>query len=176
MQYKGPDGWAGSISGAGGAAGDAYWLFGNLYEEVVIGPNWLVNSRDQLQRLHGFFVRTGPATYFVPISFLAPLLVWLAHALLRRTPAARQLRRASLFALLATMVNAIIVTSIVTRLFGDGYAGLSDTTVHALCLRWNILNAVRMMFTGTTACWLFATFRRLDRACGGPTVQTGATA
>lgn len=34
--------------------------------------------------------------------------------------------------------------------------------VHALCVRWNVLNAVRMALTAATVGWLFAAFRRLD--------------
>lgn len=144
--------------------GMLHWLFGNLYEEVVIAPNWLVSSQEQLHRLHALFVRTSPTTYFVPVSFVAPALTWVAQAICRRTPARGDLRRASLFALLATVVNAVIVGSIVTQLFGDGYSRLSEAVVHDLCVRWNALNGVRMIFTASTAYWLFAAFRRLDHS------------
>lgn len=145
--------------------GMLHWLFGNLYEEVVIAPNWLVGSREQLQRMHALFTRTSPMTYFVPITFMAPVMVWVAHAIQRRTFATVELARASLFALLASVLNAVIVACIVTKLFGAGYASASDATLHALCVRWNVLNAVRMVFTGATVFWLFAGFRRLDRHC-----------
>jgi len=143
--------------------GMLHWLFGNLYEEVVIAPNWIVDTPNQLQRLHAFFVRTTPTTYFVPVSFLAPVLVWIAHAIQRGALARAELRRASLFAALASVVNALIVTSIVTRLFGPAYASESGATLHDLCVRWNVLNVVRMAFAAATVFWLFAAFRRLDR-------------
>lgn len=155
--------------------GMLHWLFGNLYEEVVIAPNWLVDSREQLQRLHALFVRTSPTTYFVPLSFVAPVLTWAALVMCRGTLATGELRRASLFALLATIVNAVIVTSIVTRIFGDGYLRLPDAVLHASCVRWNILNGVRMICTAATVYWLFAAFRRLDRACADTIAEEGVT-
>jgi hypothetical protein len=153
--------------------GMLHWLFGNLYEEIVIAPNWLVNSRDQLQHLHAFFVRTSPTTYFVPITFLAPVLVWTAHALQRRAFGMPELRWASLFALAATVLNAVIVTSIVTRLFGDGYAAASDAALHTQCVRWNVLNGVRMVLVAATIFWLFAAFRRLDHRDAGAPCEGG---
>jgi len=153
--------------------GMLHWLFGNLYEQVVIAPNWLVNSREQLQRLHGFFVRTSPMTYFVPLSFVAPVLTWGALVVCRGTLARSELGRASLFALSATIVNAVIVSSIVTQIFGDGYARLTDAVLHASCVRWNILNGVRMICTAATVYWLFAAFRQLDHGSSDATAERG---
>lgn len=143
--------------------GMLHWLFGNLYEAVVIAPNWVVDTPQQLDRLHALFARTSPTTYFVPITFLAPLLVWVAWAVQRRAAAAAELKRASLFALLATAVNAFIVATIITRIFGDGYTSEAASELHGLCVRWNLLNTLRMALTAATAGWLFAAFRKLDR-------------
>ena len=106
-------------------------------------------------------MRTGPTLYFVPITFLGPIFTWVAWALHR----SRELRHASGFALLATLVNAFIVATIITRLFGE--VAPEAGAVHALCVRWNVLNAVRMALTAATVGWLFAAFRRLDRQPAG---------
>jgi hypothetical protein len=97
--------------------GMLHWLFGNLYEEVVIAPNWIVDTPRQLQRLHEVFVRTSPTTYFVPMSFLAPPAVWVAHAVQRGSLARAELRLASLFAMLASAVNALHA---VAEIWGSG--------------------------------------------------------
>jgi hypothetical protein len=150
-----------------GLLGMLHWLFGNLYETIVIAPNWVVDSTAQLDRLHGFFTRTTPTAYFVPISLLAPMLIWAAHALNRVPAATPAFRRASAFALLAAAHNAFIVITIVTVRFGDDYRARSDAELHALCVRWNVLNSVRMALTAATVLWIFAAFRTLDR---GPRV------
>jgi hypothetical protein len=98
------------------------------------------------------------------MSFLAPLLAWLAHVLHRGPDATAELRRASVFAFLAAALNVFIVVTIVTRLFGPGFLSEPEGTLHGLCMRWNVLNGIRMILTATAAFWLFAAFRRLDRA------------
>jgi hypothetical protein len=148
--------------------GMLHWFFGNLYEAIVVSPNWVLDSPTQLDRLHGLFARSSPTLYFVPISFLAPALAWAAHVKNHAPSAAADFRRASLFAALVTALNAFIVTTIVTVLFGDDYRAHSDTALHALCVRWNVLNALRMLFSAATAFWLFAAFRKLDRLAPEP--------
>jgi hypothetical protein len=153
--------------------GMTHWLAGNLYEELVIAPNWVVGTGEQLERLHGLFVRTSPTTYFVPVTFIAPLLVWAAHAVLRQAAVVGVLRRASAFALLATLVNAWVVITIVRQLFGNGPSPLSESALHALCVRWNVLNGVRIALTAATVFWLFTGFRWLELACNAPACRKG---
>src|SRR5690606_15514329 len=101
--------------------GYLHWFFGNLYEAVVFSPNWVLDSPAQMERLHGFFVVTSPTLYFVPLTAVATLAVW-ALPLWRPLPAARgPHRRAAVLALLAMAVNALIVMTIIPRLFGDDY-------------------------------------------------------
>jgi hypothetical protein len=145
--------------------GMLHWLFGNLYEAIVFSPNWVLDSPAQLDRMHALFARTSPTAYFVPISFLAPVLAWIAHLGNREESAARHFRRASAFAFLASALNAFIVVTIVTVLFGEDYRAHSDVELHALCVRWNLLNAVRMVLSAASAFYLFAAFRKLDWAC-----------
>jgi hypothetical protein len=65
--------------------GLAYWLFGNLYEEIVFSPNWIMNSQVQLKRLNEFFVNTSPTIYFVPVTQIVTLLVWILSGILQIT-------------------------------------------------------------------------------------------
>lgn len=141
-----------------------HWFFGNLYEAVVISPNWIVQSTVQLGHLHGFFVRTTPTVYFVPASLVAPVLVWLAHLLNRHPPATRDFRCASALAAVLAALNAFIVVNIVMVLFASDYHTRSEAELYSLCVRWNGLNAVRMGLTAATAFFAFAAFRKLDRS------------
>lgn len=144
-----------------------HWLFGNLYEAVVFSPNWIDDSPAQLARMHGLFVHTSPTLYFVPVTQLATLLAFAAHALNRSPLVTRDFRRATVFALLATALNALIVSTIVLRIFSPDYAALGDE-LHALCWRWNVLNVGRMALVATTVFFLFAAFRKLDREAVTP--------
>jgi hypothetical protein len=148
--------------------GLAYWFFGNLYEEVVFSPNWVADSPAQLQRLHEFFVHTSPAWYFMPLTAIATVLVWILWALNRSSTVRAEYRRAGLFALLATAVNLLIVGTVITKLFAADYLAHA-AELNAYCWRWNVLNVLRMLLVATTATYLFNAFRKLDRAA----TQTG---
>jgi len=149
-----------------------HWFFGNLYEAIVISPNWVVQSGAQLDRLHEFFVRTTPTAYFVPLSLVAPVLVWIAHFLNRNPTAARDFRRASVAALGLSVLNVYIVSNIVMVIFGPDYRTHSDAELHDLCALWNVLNAIRMALTAAAACWVFAAYRKLERAAAVALLQS----
>lgn len=142
--------------------GLAYWFFGNLYEAIVFSPNWVTDTPAQLTRLNEFFVNTSPTLYFVPLTFLAVLLTWVLLAI-NRDPALRtDYRRAGAVALLLMGLNALIVATIVTKLFGTDF--LADPhRLSSYVWGWNILNLLRMALTATTAALLFTAFRKLDR-------------
>ncbi|MBO0931960.1 hypothetical protein [Fibrella aquatilis] len=142
--------------------GLAYWLFGNLYEAIVISPNWVVDSPAQLRRLNEFFVRTSPTIYFVPITQLATIGVWVLFWKNRETSVKAALIRASLWALAATLLNGFIVSTIVLKLFASDFDRYGDYLT-TLAWRWNVLNLVRMILVGTTVHYLFSAFRKLDR-------------
>jgi hypothetical protein len=80
--------------------GMAYWFFGNLYEAVVFSPNWVEDSPAQFARLHGFFGNTGPTLYFVPLTQLATILVWVLWWRNRDGEVKPDYRRAAVSALL----------------------------------------------------------------------------
>jgi hypothetical protein len=144
------------------AVGLLHWFFGNLYEAVVISPNWVVDSPAQLTRLNEFFVRTSPTVFFVPLTPLAAVFVWLATLLNREPGVGGNYRRASLFVTLALAVNTLIVATLITRLFGDDYLAHA-AQLQTYATRWNVLNLLRMVLVATTVCYLFQAFRQLDR-------------
>jgi hypothetical protein len=139
-----------------------YWLFGNLYEQIVISPNWVVNSEDQMKRLNDFFVVTTPTLYFVPLTQLATVIVWIVFFVNKVETTKIFYRRAAIFALLATILNAIIVSTTVIKLFSVEYESYG-AELYDLCYRWNIMNVFRMGLVGTTVFYLFNAYRVLDR-------------
>jgi branched-subunit amino acid ABC-type transport system permease component len=146
----------------GAALGLAYWFFGNLYEAVVFSPNWVVDTPAQMTRLNEFFVHTGPTLYFLPLTMLAVVLVWILMLVNKRAAVRRDYRRAGLAALLLAALNAVIVATVVTKLFGTEFLADPDR-MRALAWQWNVLNGLRMALTATTAVFVFNAFRKLDR-------------
>ncbi len=142
--------------------GMAYWLFGNLYEAIVFSPNWIEDSPAQFARLHGFFGNTSPTLYFVPLTQLATILVWVLWRRNRHDEARRDYRRAGVAALLLTALTVYIVAMLIPVMFGDDYLADPDR-LHATAWQWNALNVLRMILTATTAWYLFSAFRKLDR-------------
>ncbi|MDY7101186.1 MAG: hypothetical protein S0880_08360 [Actinomycetota bacterium] len=147
----------------GAVLGLLHWFFGNLYEAVVISPNWVVESPAQLTRLNDFFARTSPTLYFVPVLVVAVALTWWLWATARGSVAATAYRRAGWLAVVAMAVNTVVVVTVVSVLFGDE-ATRADADLTAYAWRWNVLNVVRMVLVAATAVQLFEAFRRLDRA------------
>ena len=146
----------------GAVLGMAYWFFGNLYEAVVFSPNWVEDSPTQFARLHGFFDNTGPTLYFVPLTQLATVLVWVLWWRNRDDEVKPDYRRAGVSALLLTALTAYIVMALIPRMFGADYLARSDSLT-AAAWQWNVLNVVRMALTAVTAWYLFSAFRKLDR-------------
>jgi hypothetical protein len=142
--------------------GMAYWLFGNVYEAVVFSPNWVRDSPAQFARLHEFFSVTGPTLYFVPVTQIALVLVWVLWWRNRDGEVARDYRRAGLVAVASTVLSAFIVGVVIPRMFGADALAQPDG-LHAAAWQWNILNVFRVLLTATTAWYLFSAFRKLDR-------------
>lgn len=142
--------------------GLAWWFFGNLYEAVVFSPNWVQDSPAQMARLHQLFVTTSPTVYFVPATPLAVLMLWELWVSNRHAALNTPYRRASAWAAVSMLVNAFIVATIITRLFGPD-ALLHPDELNALCWRWNALNVVRMAAVAATAVAVFRIYLRLER-------------
>lgn len=149
--------------------GMSYWLFGNLYEEIVISPNWIDGSIEQLTRLHQFFKNTTPTHYFVPFTQLATIIIWIVYFTNKTDELKRDLRLASIFGLSATIINFYIVLTIVLKLFSTEYLQYGEH-LNALCWRWNVLNIFRMLLTGTTIYYLLNVYVKLH---SNSTAKTG---
>lgn len=146
----------------GAIIGLSYWFFGNLYEAIVISPNWVVDSPAQMKRLNEFFVNTSPTIYFIPLTPIVTIIVWLLLWLNKHHSIRPELRKASLFAVLATLLNAVIVSTVVLKLFAADFAKYGDYLT-TLTWRWNILNCFRMGLVATTVYYLFNAYRKLDK-------------
>ncbi|RSM38843.1 hypothetical protein DMA12_31730 [Amycolatopsis balhimycina DSM 5908] len=142
--------------------GMAYWLFGNLYEAVVFSPNWVRDSPSQFTRLHEFFSATGPTLYFVPVTQIAIMLVWVLWWRNRDGELARGYRRAGQSAVALAALTGYIVAAVLPHMFSTD-ALAQPGSLHSAAWQWNILNVFRMLLTATTVCYLFGAFRKLDR-------------
>jgi len=142
-----------------------YWLFGNLYEAVVFSPNWVRDSPAQFTRLHEFFATTGPTLYFVPVTQIALVLVWVLWWRNRDAETARDHRRAGQAAVVLAVLTAYIVAAVIPDMFGTDALAQPDG-LHSAAWQWNVLNVFRMVLTATTAYHLFSAFRKLDRKTG----------
>ena len=139
-----------------------YWFFGNLYEAIVFSPNWVVDSPTQVKRLNEFFVNTSPTTYFIPLTQIATVLVWLLLWKNQVSSIRTDLKLAGIFAVLVTILNAVIVSTVVLKLFATDYGKYGDYLT-TLTWRWNILNCFRMGLVALTIYYLFNTYRKLDK-------------
>lgn len=128
--------------------GLAWWFFGNLYEAIVISPNWVVDSPAQLTRLHGFFVVTSPTAYFVPVTLIGILLMWIALFIGRRVLPHRTAILAAAVSVVLVIVTVIIVSVLVEGLFGPGYLDHPEA-LHSYTWWWNAANVLRMALTAT---------------------------
>jgi hypothetical protein len=142
--------------------GLAYWFFGNLYEAIVISPNWITDSPRQLQRLNEFFVNTSPTVYFVPITQLATIAVWILAFLNKEKSVQRGYTIAGILTVLLTVLNIVIVSTIILKLFGNDYLQYGEY-LNTLTWRWNILNFFRMILTFSVIYYLFNVYRKLDK-------------
>jgi len=152
--------------------GMAYWLFGNLYEAVVFSPNWIRDSPAQFTRLHEFFTVTTATVYFVPLTMLALVLVWVLWWRNRDADLAADHRRAGIAAIALAALNAYIVSIVLPKLFGANALARPDN-LNAAAWQWNVLNILRMLLTATTAYYLFRAYRKLDRRIGSPRQPQG---
>jgi hypothetical protein len=139
-----------------------YWFYGNLYEAIVFSPNWIVDSPTQMKRLNEFFVNTSPTIYFVPLTQIATVLVWFLLWKNKVNSIRLELKRASIFAVLVTILNAIIVSTVVLKLFGTDFEKYGDFLT-TLTWRWNVLNFFRMVLVAMTIYYLFNAYRKLDK-------------
>lgn len=142
--------------------GMAYWFFGNLYEAIVFGPNWAIKDPNQLKLLNDFFVNSSPTLYFIPMTPLAAVAVWVLTITNKVAAVKHDYRIASIFALIVTVLTSFIVGFVLSKMFGhDFFQNPSEGSYYANL--WNMLNAVRLVLELITIYYLFQAYRKLDK-------------
>lgn len=130
--------------------GLGWWFFGNLYEAIVISPNWVIDSPAQLTRLHGFFQVTSPTNYFVPATPLALVALWIALYLGRTTLPRPEARLALWLSLALAGLTVAIVTVLINTLFGAHFLDRA-AQLSGYAWWWNVANLARLALTGGCA-------------------------
>lgn len=142
--------------------GITYWFFGNLYEAVVFGPNWVIKDPNHLKHLNDFFVNSSPTAYFIPMTLLAAISIWVLTFFNKIETVKREYRMASILALIITVMTSLIVSLVLSKMFGPGYfENPSEGSFYGML--WNILNALRLLLEVATIYYLFNVYRRLDK-------------
>ena len=142
--------------------GFAYWFFGNLYEAIVFGPNWIIENPDQLKLLNDFFINSSPTLYFVPMTLIAAITVWVLTFTNKVAVVKRDYRMASIFAFIVTALTSFIVGFVLSKMFGPSfYENPAEGSYYGDL--WNKLNAVRLVLEIVTLYYLFNAYRKLDK-------------
>ena len=142
--------------------GIAYWFFGNLYEAIVFGPNWIVNDPAVLKNLNAFFVNSSPTAYFIPMTLLATISIWMLLIFNKVEIVKKEYRLASILVLIITILTSLIVALVLSKMFGPGFF---DNPVDGSFYGklWNYLNAFRLVLEILTIYYLFNAYRKLDK-------------
>lgn len=141
--------------------GLALWFFGNLYEEIILMPNWLAASIDVLRVHSRYTTVVVQYHYYVPVTQLA--VITLIVLCFTNNPARQlaqpDLRRAAIWGTLGVALTAWIVLNLNLNLF-IGELKLSEAEAHRKGLIWMIGNAARLFCVGKS---FGHTFRVRDR-------------
>lgn len=142
--------------------GIAYWFFGNLYEAIVFGPNWAIENPDYLINLNRFFVNSSPTVYFIPMTLLAALSIWILMFTNKMNIVKREYRVASILVLVITIMTSLIVGLVLSKMFGQGfYENPHNGSFYGKL--WNVLNFFRLLLEMATIYYLFNAYRKLDK-------------
>ena len=142
--------------------GIAYWFFGNLYEAIVFGPNWSLKDPNHLKHLNDFFVNSSPTAYFVPMTLITAISVWILLFTNKIENVKREYRIASILTLVITAMTSLIVAFVLSKMFGPGYfENPANGSFYGQL--WNVLNAFRLVLEIATIYYLFSAYRKLDK-------------
>ncbi len=129
--------------------GLALWFFGNLYEEVVLMPNWVAASLDTLRAYTRYFAVVIQYHYYVPITQLAVLVLLVLAYRFELHPLRPALRRAGWWGLAGVALTVPIVVFLNTQLFlGD--LSLTEADAHRLGWYWLGGNLLRLGCVGAS--------------------------
>lgn len=142
--------------------GLALWFFGNLYEEVILMPNWLVAPLDVLTAYNRYYSVVIQYHYYVPITQLAVIILIVLCFIDNpaRQLAQPELRWAAIWGALGIALTVCIVLSLNLDLF-IGELKLSEAEAHRKGLIWMIGNAVRLFCVGFSVSYAFRVRDRL---------------
>jgi hypothetical protein len=143
----------------------AYWFFGNLYEEIVMVPNHLVNPLYRLEGYQQYFHVVNPVFYFVPFTQLAVLVTIYLFLKCKDEELRLFLRKASWYGLFAIVITMVIVTQINLKLFSPEFTKYKND-LYLLSAMWLIGNAIRLILVAMSGNYLlkaFILYRQLKR-------------
>lgn len=141
--------------------GIALWFFGNLYEEIVLMPNWLVAPLHVLQAYNQYYTVIIQYHYYVPITQIA-IIVLIALSLFdnpARQSSRRNLHLGAIWGLAGILLTVWIVLSLNLDLF-IGQLRLTEAEAHRKGITWMIRNGIRLFCVGMS---LGATLRLRDQ-------------
>ncbi len=142
----------------------AMWFFGNLYEELIFVPNGLVASPARFQAFNEFFALAKPYVFYVPFTQLGAIATLVAWWLGRRSAAARPIRNAAISSWIGVLLTVWVVLTINMRLWLGDVSAMPADVVHALTVRWGVLNLVRLAAVGVATVALLRAYGRSARA------------
>lgn len=122
------------------------WFFGNLYEAIVLTPNLLVDSAQKIYSWRALFTVTNPSFFYIPLSPIAVILIIILFFKTdkKEIMLKKHLRYACISLLLATALGIYIITQINLKLF-FAHGDIAQSDAYKLALRWNMLNAIRII-------------------------------
>jgi hypothetical protein len=132
----------------------AYWFFGNLYEEIVLIPNQLVNTLQALTCWQSYFNISDQVYYFVPCMLIA--VIGCCILLFKSKERGQRLffKKATIFSLIATGLTIVIVNEINEKIFYGDLEKFKDE-LQLLSMLWLVGNAIRLYLVGTAVYYLF---------------------
>jgi hypothetical protein len=131
-------------------------FFGNLYEEIVLIPNQLVNPVEALTCWQSYFSITDQVYYFVPCMLIAVIGTCALFSRSRERVERSFLKRATVFSMIATGLTIIIVNEINEKLFYGDIVKIKEQ-LKLLSILWLVGNAIRLYLVGTAMYYLFKT-------------------
>ena len=144
----------------------ALWFFGNLYEEILIAPNHVLNSYEKLQHWQHYFTEINQIAYYVPFTQLAVLGICVLYFKSGDSTEKKYLRRAAIFGLAGIALTAVIVTQLNLKLYIGGQLDTYKNQLQQLSVLWLAGNALRLYLVGNALYSVLQTYllRRIKQA------------
>lgn len=138
-----------------------HWFYGNLYEQVVLAPNNLVNSYETLVCWQNFFQVTNQIHYYVPFTQLAVVVVCFLYFKSTDTQIKKLLKLGMLFGLASIAITVYIVSQLNLKLFFGDLETVREE-VYQLSIIWLLANLIRICMVGTSLYFVFRAYLSLN--------------